>query len=208
MLTRLHCAARPLSALLLHARSYLDEGLAWADKLCSLQRNVTSAAGSPAGFWPDEIYIADTGTGVTALAYAVHAANTDWRRARYRDVLQRYASWVLEGSNEPPGKDTYGREIGSEPHPYSWVIPTGPDKGSMGDGYWNGTLNDSPYTISTATTGGAFFAEMYALTGNTTYRDVAVGATAWLLKYRAANGANVYRFNTPGPCVISSHPCR
>jgi hypothetical protein len=25
----------------------------------------------------------------------------------------------------------------------------------MGDGYWNGTLNDWPYTIATATTGAA-----------------------------------------------------
>lgn len=50
------------------------------------------------------------------------------------DALQRYASWVLEGCNDPPGKDGDGRVIGTEPHPYSWVIPGGPDKGSMGDG--------------------------------------------------------------------------
>eukprot|EP01050_Picozoa_sp_SAG11_P025140 SAG11_NODE_5577_length_1519_cov_1.442958_1_plen_81_part_10 len=28
-------------------RTYLDEGLAWADTFCEEQRNVTSAAGSP-----------------------------------------------------------------------------------------------------------------------------------------------------------------
>jgi hypothetical protein len=62
-----------------------------------------------------------------------------------------------------------------------------------------GTLNDAPYTIATATTGAAFFAEMYGLTGNTTYREVAVGATNWLMKYRAPTGANVYRFDNPNP---------
>lgn len=65
--------------------------------------------------------------------------------------------------------------------------------------YWNGTLNDAPYTIATATTGAAFFAELYGLTGNITFRDVAVNAVGWLVKYRAANGANVYRFDHPGP---------
>ena len=181
-------------------RTYLDEGLAWADTFCEEQRNVTSAAGSPAGFWPDEIYIADTGTGVTALAYAVHLADTEWRRARYRDVLERYAAWVLEGCDTAPGNTTNGKfVIGTEPHPQGWVFKTGPDAGSMGDGYWNGTLNDAPYTISTATTGAAFFAELFALTGNATYRDVATGAAAWLLKYRAPSGANVYRFDHPGP---------
>ena len=43
-----------------------------------------------------------------------------------------------------------GRLIGSEPHPYSWVIPSGPDAGSLGDGYWNGTLNDAPRTTRAA----------------------------------------------------------
>lgn len=125
---------------------------------------------------------------------------TAWRRQRYVDVLTRYASWVLEGCDKPPGKTTDGkRVIGLEPHPYSWVIPDGPDRGSMGDGYWNGTLNDAPYTISTATTGGAFFAEMLAVTNNKSYGHVATSAAGWLLRYRATNGANVYRFNHPGP---------
>lgn len=59
----------------------------------------------------------------------------------------------------------------------------------MGDGYWNGTLNDWPYTIATATTGAAYFAEMYALTKNSTFKDVANGAVDWLIKKRGPNGA-------------------
>lgn len=144
-------------------QSYTDEGLAWADTFCAEQRNTTSAAGSPAGFWPEEIYFADTGTGVTALAFAVHLADTPWRKTRYMDVLTRYASYVLEGCNSPPGNESarWGHPIGTHAHPYSWVIQSGPDKGSMGDGYWNGTLNDWPYTIATATTGAGVFTQSY-----------------------------------------------
>eukprot|EP01051_Picozoa_sp_SAG22_P015920 SAG22_NODE_2155_length_2920_cov_51.291741_3_plen_199_part_00 len=69
----------------------------------------------------------------------------------------------------------------------------------MGDGYWNGTLNDWPYTIATATTGAAFFAEMFALTKNETYKAVATGAVDWLLKNRGPNGANIYVFDNKGP---------
>jgi hypothetical protein len=177
--------------------SYLDEGLAWCDTFCAQQKNDTSAAGSPAGYWPAEVYFADTGTGVTALAYAVHLADTPWRKARYMEVLTRYACYVLEGSHNPPGNESakWGHIIGKDPHPYSWIIPSGPDKGAMGDGYWNGTLNDWPYTIATATTGAAFFAEMFALTKNETYRTVANGAVDWLLKMRGPNGANIYVFD-------------
>ena len=66
---------------------YTQEGLGWADTFCAQQRNMTSASGSPAGFWPLEIYFADTGTAVTALAYAVHLADTPWRKARYSEAL-------------------------------------------------------------------------------------------------------------------------
>jgi hypothetical protein len=180
-------------------KSYTDEGLAWADTFCTQQRNTTSAAGSPAGFWPAEIYFADTGTGVTALAYAVHLADTPWRKARYLEVLTRYASYVLEGCASPPGNEStrWGHPIGTEPHPYSWIIQTGPDAGALGDGYWNGTLNDWPYTIATATTGAAFFAELFALTENDTYKTVANGAVDWLIRKRAPNGANIYTFDHP-----------
>ena len=69
---------------------------------------------------------------MTALAFAVHLADTPWRKARYMDALTRYASYVLEGCDSPPGNESarWGHVIGLEPHPYSWVIQTGPDKGA------------------------------------------------------------------------------
>ena len=36
---------------------------------------------------------------------------------------------------------------------------------------------------------------MFEITGNSTYKTVATAATAWLLKFRAASGANIYRFD-------------
>jgi hypothetical protein len=181
-------------------QSYTAEGLGWADVFCAQQRNVTSVSGSPAGFWPLEVYFADTGTAVTALAYAVHVADTSWRQTRYMEVLRRYAAFVLEGCGSPPGNESagYGRPIGRRAHPYSWVIQHGPDKGALGDGYWNGTLNDWPYTIATATTGAAFFAELYALTRNETFKQVANGAVDWLIKKRGPNGADIYEFDGRG----------
>ena len=49
------------------------------------------------------------------------------------DALTRYASYVLEGCDSPPGNESarWGHVIGLEPHPYSWVIQAGPDKGAI-----------------------------------------------------------------------------
>ena len=93
---------------------------------------------------------------------------------------------MLEGSRTPPV-----HKRGAAP---SFVDG---DTGAVGCGYYgctNRTADDcaavpgqpgldcpsrSPYVIATGTTGAAFFAELYGLTGNATYREVAVRALGY-----------------------------
>ena len=46
-----------------------------------------------------------------------------------------------------------------------WVIGDGADKGALGDGYYKGSVNVLPYTISTALSGGVFQAESHQSAG-------------------------------------------
>mgnify|MGYP007078171778 CR=1 FL=1 len=66
-------------------------------------------------------------------------------------------------------------------------------------------LHQEPYTISTATAGGAFFAEMVAVGGRSglpkpllaTYGQIAVNATRWLTRAIASNGTIPYIITPP-----------
>jgi hypothetical protein len=85
----------------------------------------------------------------------------------------------------------------------TWLVDAGDhtavNYGALGDGYYLGTINVMPYTISTATTGGAFFAELVALhppsSGQLT--EVARAAAAWLLRNVQDNGTIPYFISPP-----------
>ena len=87
----------------------------------------------------------------------------------------------------------------------SWLVnPTNSsvlDYGALGDGYYMGHINLMPYTISTATTGGAFFSELAALSGDTPQGSevahYAQGAATWLLRNVQENGTIPYFINPP-----------
>ena len=193
---------------------YKTQALGWCDTFTSLQADLTSSHGNPAGYWgvgygglencsvplrgdcahSGDIYFGDTGTAVTALAlcwwHADDDANTSesgttttTRKANYLSALQKYATFVLEGSLVPPynKKGTVASFINAH-------------TGSVGCGYYKATNRTEencanipgpsslncpsvhPYTIATGTTGGAFFAQLYAITGNVTYANVAYNA--------------------------------
>lgn len=183
---------------------FLEQGLAWCDTFTELQAHVLSSQGNAAGYWGagygepkscvpplrgdcahgGEIYFGDTGTAVTTLAvcYSMSSANRT-RQARYMVAMERFATFVLEGSSTTP-VNKKGRSAGF----------VDARSGAVGCGYYACTdrtreacsdvpgatglhcPSTAPYTIATGTTGGAFFASLYALTKNATYKAVAIAA--------------------------------
>lgn len=169
--------------------SYLDEALAWFDRLVELQQPTTTMNDLQAGYWGDfgpdgNIYLGDAGTSATALAGAVRFANPE-RRLRYLRALELYANFVRFGTKEDP----QGRGRGGS---NGWVINSGPDAGALGCGYYRNELSPAPYTISTSVTGVAFFSCLADLTGNSDYMTIAEDAARWLLKIRDPFGEFPY----------------
>lgn len=168
---------------------HLKEALRWCDGFCAQQEKTTTSQGKPAGFWSDlgpgrNIYFGDGGTAATALAIGCRFGDEN-RRQTYLAALENMARFVMHGSaSDPQGK---GREATK-----SFVLSEGPDRGALGCGYYAGHLSMKPYTISTATTGGAFFATLYSIEPRPEYRDVASGAAKWLLKIRKPDGEVPY----------------
>jgi len=170
-------------------RTHLDEALRWCDTFCSIQQRTTTSKGEEAGFWPDcgpqgNIYFGDAGTAAHALAVIYQEADAD-RQAVYRGSMERMARFIIDGcAKDPQG---LGREATS-----TWVIREGEDAGALGCGYYRGKLSVEPYTIATATSGGAFMSELYALSNAPEYREVATGAVKWLLGTRKPDGEIPY----------------
>ena len=170
-------------------KAHLTEAIRWCDGLCEQQEHTTTATGEPAGFWSDlgpgrNIYFGDGGTAATALALGYRFADGK-QKAVYLTAMENMARFVMHGCAADP--QDKGREATR-----SWVIATGPNRGALGCGYYLGHLSIEPYTVSTATTGGAFFASLYAITDKSEYRDVARNATKWLLTIRKPDGEIPY----------------
>ncbi len=168
---------------------YLTEALRWCDTFCKKQQITTTSTGQEAGYWPDcgpegNIYFGDAGTAATALAVGYRFADNK-RRALYLEAMERKARFVTQGC----AKDPQGRGRGAAK---TWVITKGPDKGALGCGYYKGKLSLEPYTIATATTGGAFFSELFDITGNPEHRNIALGAIKWLVRIRKDDGELPY----------------
>ena len=185
--------ARLLMALhrLTGERAWLDEAIRWCDTFYAQQRLAPTSDFEEGGFWVDlsrnpkgNIYFGDGGTAASALAVGCALADSR-RKLLYLKALERYANFVLRGTVRDP--QDLGREATT-----TWLIREGADKGALGCGYYLGHLSVKPYTVSTATTGGAFFAALHGLTGRPEYAAVARGAVAWLLRVRKPDGEIPY----------------
>ena len=166
-------------------KAYLDEGLRWCDTFYKQQQLSITSTMEEGGYWTDgprakNIYFGDAGSATTALAIGYRFADKK-RQALYLKAMERYARFVTQGClTDPQG---LGRRAAK-----GWVIAQGKDKGALGCGYYRGHLSLPPYTIATATTGGAFFSELFAITSKQQYKDVAAGATRWLVGIRKKDG--------------------
>eukprot|EP00040_Diaphanoeca_grandis_P041405 m.262910 g.262910 ORF g.262910 m.262910 type:complete len:434 (-) comp47655_c0_seq1:30-1331(-) len=199
---------------------YLQQGLGWCDTLTELQADITSSRGNAAGYWGvgyggpagctpplkgecahgGSIYFGDTGTAVTALAlcYRLASGNTS-RESAYLTAMEKFAVFVLEGSSTAP--------VNKKGFVETFVNTT---TGAVGCGYYGCTdrtsedcdrvagpaglscPSRSPYTIATGTTGGAFFAELYAITKNETYASIANNAMDYEVSVMLASGEVPY----------------
>jgi hypothetical protein len=203
-------------------KAYGEQGLAWCDTLCDLQASTTSSRGRAAGYWGagygepasctarplsgdcaagGEIYLGDTGTAATVLGLCYKISSDAKQRARYLDTMEKFATFLLEGTAAAPvnKKGTVG--------PNGFVHSA---TGAVGCGYYRCSTRTSescsavpgpaalhcpslsPYTISTGTSGAAFFSELYAITRNATYAAVAEKAVAYLSSVALASGEVPY----------------
>eukprot|EP00946_MAST-07B_sp_MAST-7B-sp1_P003928 g3928.t1 len=210
-LARVLLAAHKISP---HRADYLDEGLAWCDTLVDLQHRQDTHDGrkNAAGWWDtgySDLYIADTGTAVTCLALCYDLAGGSRRKA-YMEAMLRFADFVANGTSTTPVCDftpgcAYDAAGNESETCDGWII--GDDDadsdavGALGDGYYMHRINTKPYTISTATTGGAFFAELSALSSDrgaaTEFAGIARAAAAWLLRNVQPNGTIPYFIDPP-----------
>lgn len=200
--------------------THMNEGLRWCDTFVSLQHQGMSGDGKDTvGWWDtgyDELYLADTGTAVTALAVChnvlVKTAPTDSRIKLYMTALMRFDRFVRKGVNKTPqctpvlphhatcDYDGNGTQTSN-----GWIHDAskpGLDAGGVGDGYYKGAINLMPYTISTALTGGVFYAEMFAVADaaqplQQQYASITHGAVQWLLSHQFKNGTIPYIIDPP-----------
>ena len=166
-------------------KAYLQEAIRWCDALYNKQELAITSKMEEGGFWVDfasakNIYFGDAGTGATAMAIIYREADPK-RKILYRTAMERYARFVCQGTLTDPQRR--GREVTK-----SWIIPEGSNKGALGCGYYRGHLSVHPYTISTATTGGAFFSHFYQITGKPEYKEIAANAAKWLFTIRKPDG--------------------
>jgi hypothetical protein len=169
----------------------LAEALRWCDSFFVGQRLAITSEINEAGYWVDlnrnlkgNIYFGDGGTAASAMASILDYADPK-KRWLYLKALERYARFVADGCLFDPQR--LNRESTA-----SWVIEEGDDKGALGCGFYEGHLSVKPYTIATATTGGAFFSALYALTEKPEYKNIAQDAVSWLLKIRKPDGEIPY----------------
>ena len=166
-------------------QSHLDAGLAWCDAFVAVQIPLMTSTGEQGGYWDtgySEIFIADTGTAVAALTLCHSLQPAKAKQAAYEAALRRYTLFVTKGCSTPPTKPAKANATRCPPKGQGWVIPAPfPDAGALGDGYYQGSINLSPYTISTATTGSCAFVEYDDIQKQPELESIAKNAVKWIL---------------------------
>eukprot|EP00039_Didymoeca_costata_P001238 m.50975 g.50975 ORF g.50975 m.50975 type:complete len:412 (+) comp10698_c0_seq4:84-1319(+) len=182
--------------------TYLKEGLRWCTTLCTQQQMITSSKGNKAGFWgagypvpgpAGNIYFGDTGTAVTALGLCYHLTSNATEKTLFRETMDRYATFVREGSNVAP--------VGKKGTCNGFIEKSG----SVGCGYYGGVPSVKPYVIATATTGAAFFAELNAVHGtDSSCQSLVTRAIDYIASVVLSSGEIPYILN--GINSSTSHP--
>ena len=158
----------------------LEEGLRWCDAFAERQQLVVTSLGNEGGCWftgaSGDVDLSENSMAAVALARGFAYADGN-RRKTYRQALDRYAAFLLEGARAGNGLQ---KTI------TSWQLQ-GENGGSFGSGIQKGVPLQNPSSASTAT-GTAFLAQMSALSRDQNQRSAALQAVEWILKNRRPNG--------------------
>ena len=188
--------------------TYLAEGLRWCDTLVGLQYTAPTSSGAVGGYWDtgyETIYIADTGTAVTVLVLGYHMSTDAAQKASYLLALEKFSRFVTGGCKTVPHLNSTSTPLGSKcpPKGRGWVNTEGEDAGSLGDGYYKGSINLTPYTIATATTGSCTFSELTSIASSSSWgiplEQISAAAVRWILDSRDADGVIPYTITPKDP---------
>jgi hypothetical protein len=174
--------------------TYKEEGLRWCDAFVAKQLPITTSTGKAAGYWDTgyhEVFIADTGTAVAALAVGWHMAEPA-RQEKYLAAMHKYHLFVTEGCKTAPTNPPVDPTGECPPNGTGWVHTDGKDKGALGDGWYKKTINLTPYTISTATSGSCAFVELDVIAPSPALQTVATNAVQWIIGQMSDDGRIPY----------------
>ena len=184
----------------------LSEDSQYVRRSVSLQYDSETSTGKSGGYWDtgyETIYIADTGTAVTVLVLGYHMSTDAAQKASYLTALEKFSLFVTDGCKTVPTLNSTSKPLGTKcpPKGRGWVNTEGKDAGSLGDGYYEGEINLTPYTISTATLGSCTFSELTSVAAAKSWgidlEAISAGAIKWLLDSREANGVIPYIITPP-----------
>ena len=205
--------------------SHLAEGLRWCDAFVESQYDAPVHDGSAMGGWWDtgyeELYIADTGTAVTALALCFDLEP----KPSYLNAILKFERFVRLGTATTPqckpllhplkpkcSYDGNGSEVAR-----GFILESGPDIGAVGDGYYKQKLNTAPYTIATALSGGVVYSELLGLeAAHSGILDpeakkraarIAQGAVGWLLRALNQSSGTIPYVITPPTTEPHEYQC-
>jgi hypothetical protein len=159
---------------------YLEEGLRWCDAFAEKQQRVVTSLGNEGGYWPTgalgDVDLSENSMAAVALARGFAYADGNRKKA-YRQALDRYASFLLEGARAGHGLQTTIT---------GWQLQ-GENGGALGGGIQKGVPSVKPSSSSTAA-GTAFLSQISALSRDQNQRGAALQALEWILKNRKPNG--------------------
>jgi hypothetical protein len=158
----------------------LDEALQWCDGFASKQQRVVTSLGNEGGYWvtgaAGDADLVENSLAAVALARAFVSADSNRRKA-YRQALDRYAAFLLEGARAGNGSGTTIN---------SWQLQ-GEMGGAFGSGIQKGVPVLKPSSRSTAA-GTAFLSLMSSVSREQDQRNAALQGVEWILKNRRPNG--------------------
>ena len=157
-----------------------DEALRWCDGFASKQQRVVTSLGNEGGYWATgaagDVDLVENSLAAVALARGFASADGSRKKA-YRQALDRYAAFLLEGVRA-------GNGLGTTVN--SWQLQ-GDMSGAFGSGIQKGVPALKPSSRSTAA-GTAFLSLMSAVSREPNQRSAALQGVEWILKNRRPNG--------------------
>lgn len=158
----------------------LDEGLRWCDVFAGKQQRVVTSLGNDGGYWTTGA-AGDLDLGENSLAAVALARGFVWadgnRKKSYRQALDRYAAFLLEGARAGNGLQKTVN---------AWQLQ-GETGGAFGTGIQKGVPSLKPSSRSTAAST-AFLSLMSAVSREPNQRSAALQGIEWILKNRRPNG--------------------